>query len=156
MPATDQIKEEQLVVFEMAGESYGVDISRVQEINRVEAITTVPEVPEYIKGIINLRGRVTPVIDLRTRFGLPAAEVTARTRVVVVKAQEEWVGVIVDAVSEVLRIPLDSIELPSSMITSTDTSFVRGIAKLHERLVILLDLDRVLDKSYHLATAVVA
>lgn len=66
MPATDQIKEEQLVVFEMAGESYGVDISRVQEINRVEAITTVPEVPEYIKGIINLRGRVTPVIDLRT------------------------------------------------------------------------------------------
>ena len=96
------------------------------------------------------------MIDLRTRFGLPAAEVTARTRVVVVKAQEEWVGVIVNAVSEVLRIPLDSIELPSSMITSTDTSFVRGIAKLHERLVILLDLDRVLDKSYHLATAVVA
>ncbi len=156
MASTDPIKEEQLVVFEMAGESYGVEISLVQEINRVQDITIVPEVPSFIKGIINLRGRVTPVIDLRTRFGLPAAEATARTRVVVVKTQEEWVGVIVDAVSEVLRVSLDSVEPPSSMITSSDTSFVRGIAKLKERLIILLDLDRVLDKSYHLAAAVVA
>jgi purine-binding chemotaxis protein CheW len=156
MATKDQTKEEQLVVFEVAGESYGVEISRVQEINRMQAITVVPQVPVFVEGIINLRGRVTPVVDLRKRFGLPATEPTPLTRIVVVKADQEWVGVIVDAVSEVLRITSDAIEPPSAMVTSSDTAFVRGIAKLNERLVILLDLDRVLDKNFHLSSIAAA
>jgi purine-binding chemotaxis protein CheW len=150
MSIKDQTTEEQLVVFEVAGESYGVEIGRVQEIDRLQAITKVPQVPPFVEGIINLRGRITPVVDLRKRFALPPAEATARTRVVVVKTNEEWVGVIVDAVSEVLRVPGDAIEPPSSMVASSETAYVRGIAKLQERLVILLDLDRVLDKDFQL------
>jgi purine-binding chemotaxis protein CheW len=148
MENQEQLAEEQLVVFEIAGECYGVEISRVQEIDRLQPITVVPQVPDFIQGIINLRGRVTPVVDLRKRLGLPNVEETPRTRIVVVKTEHEWVGLIVDAVSEVLRISSDCVEPPSSMVVTTDTAFVRGIAKLQERLIILLDLERVLDKQF--------
>ena len=144
------LAEEQLVVFEIAGECYGVEIERVQEIDRLQPITVVPQVPSFIQGIINLRGRVTPVVDLRKRLGLPNVQETPRTRIVVVKAEQEWVGLIVDAVSEVLRISRDCVEPPSSMVVSTEAAFVRGIAKLEERLIILLDLERVLNKDFQL------
>jgi purine-binding chemotaxis protein CheW len=152
----DQMSEEQLVVFELAGESYGVEISRVQEIDRMQAITVVPQAPPFVEGVINLRGRITPVVDLRTRFGLPKAEPTPLTRIVVVKAGEEWVGLVVDAVSEVLRIPVDAIEPPSAMVTTAESTYLRGIAKLESRLIILLDLDRVLDKEFQAAAPVLA
>jgi purine-binding chemotaxis protein CheW len=150
------MSEEQLVVFELAGESYGVEISRVQEIDRMQAITVVPQAPPFVEGVINLRGRITPVVDLRTRFGLPKAEPTPLTRIVVVKAGEEWVGLVVDAVSEVLRIPVDAIEPPSAMVTTAESTYLRGIAKLESRLIILLDLDRVLDKEFQAAAPVLA
>ena len=152
----DQMSEEQLVVFELAGESYGVEISRVQEIDRMQTITVVPQAPPFVEGVINLRGRITPVVDLRTRFGLPKAEPTPLTRIVVVKAGEEWVGLVVDAVSEVLRIPVDAIEPPSAMVTTAESTYLRGIAKLESRLIILLDLDRVLDKEFQAAAPVLA
>ncbi len=152
----DQMSEEQLVVFELAGESYGVEIGRVQEIDRMQAITVVPQAPPFVEGVINLRGRITPVVDLRTRFGLPKAEPTPLTRIVVVKAGEEWVGLVVDAVSEVLRIPVDAIEPPSAMVTTAESTYLRGIAKLESRLIILLDLDRVLDKEFQAAAPVLA
>ncbi len=156
MATKDQLSEEQLVVFELAGESYGVEISRVQEIDRMQQITVVPQAPAFVEGVINLRGRITPVVDTRVRFGLPKAEVTSLTRIVVVKAGEEWVGLVVDAVSEVLRIPLDAIEPPSAMVTTAESTYLRGIAKLEERLILLLDLDRVLDKEFQISALAVA
>jgi len=152
----EQVREEQLVVFELAGESYGVEISQVQEIDRMERVTVVPHAPEFVEGVINLRGRITPVVDLRARFDLAKVAATPLTRIVVVKAGEEWVGLVVDTVSEVLRIPLDAIEPPSAMVTTSESAFVRGIAKLEERLIILLDLERVLDKNFHVGALMAA
>jgi purine-binding chemotaxis protein CheW len=156
MATKEQLSEEQLVVFELADESYGVEISRVQEIDRMQQITVVPQAPVFVEGVINLRGRITPVVDTRMRFGLPKADVTPLTRIVVVKAGEEWVGLVVDAVSEVLRVPVDSIEPPSAMVTTADSAYLRGIAKLEQRLIILLDLDRVLDKEFQITSLVAA
>jgi purine-binding chemotaxis protein CheW len=148
MATSQEYREEQVVVFELAGEAFGVEIGRVQEINRMLPITSLPESPDFVRGVINLRGHVTPVVDLRRRFGLPHAEETAHSRIVVVMSdQGEWVGVIVDAVSEVLRMPLDAIEPPASMVVTSDQTFLRGIAKLSDRMVIMLDLDRVLSQN---------
>ena len=138
--------EMQLVVFELGDESYGVDISRVQDINRMQEITEIPHAPESVVGVINLRGRVIPVIDLRKRFGLPDAVHTKDTRIVVVHLEGNLIGVIVDAVSQVLRIPADIVEPPSPVLAGVDSRYLRGIAKLDEKLVILLDLDFVLSR----------
>ncbi|MGQ9677479.1 MAG: chemotaxis protein CheW [Chloroflexota bacterium] len=137
-------KEEQVVVFTLAGESYGVDIATVHEIIRMQHVTRVPRAPEFVEGVTNLRGRVIPVVDLRRRFGLAIAENTASTRIVVVEIGDHTIGAVVDSVSEVLRIPADSIELPSPVITTVDSDYLRGIAKLDGRLIILLSLDKVL------------
>lgn len=141
--------EMQLVVFELGDESYGVDISRVQDINRMQEITEIPHAPESVVGVINLRGRVIPVIDLRKRFGLPAAPNTKDTRIVVVHMEHNLIGMIVDAVSKVLRIPADIVEPPSPVLASIDSSYLRGIAKLDDNLVVLLDLDFVLSRHEH-------
>ncbi|MEA4882362.1 MAG: chemotaxis protein CheW [Clostridia bacterium] len=138
--------EMQLVVFELGGESYGVDISRVQDINRMQEITQIPHAPESVVGVINLRGWVIPVIDLRMRFGLPGVEHTKSTRIVVVRMGETSIGMIVDAVSQVLRISADVVEPPSRVLASVDSKYLRGIAKLGEKLVVLLDLDFVLSR----------
>lgn len=137
--------EEQVVVFELAGESYGVDIARVQEIIRPPAITSVPRAPEWIEGVVNLRGRVIPVINLRNRFGLPNAERDRASRIVVLDISGHTVGAAVDAVSEVLRVPQSAVEAPGATLSGPQTAHLRGIAKLDERLVILLDLDRIID-----------
>ncbi len=148
--------ENQFVVFELAGESNGVDIGRVQEIDRMTAIAIVPEAPAFVEGVINLRGRITPVVNLRSRFGLPRAESTARTRIVVAKSGEDWVGLVVDGVSEVLRIPDDAIEPPPAMATTAASAYLHGIAKFGERLVILLDLECVLEKALQLCVPAMA
>lgn len=137
--------ERQLVVFELGAELYGVEISRVHEIIRLQTITRVPRSPSFVEGVINLRGRVIPVVDLRRRFGLPTAEHTRATRIVVVEIGDQVVGVIVDAVSEVLHVSDATIEPPSPVVTGVESDYIHGIAKLPERLVILLDLDRVLE-----------
>ena len=136
--------EQQLVVFDLASESYAVDISAVREIIRMQEITSIPRTPEYVKGVINLRGKVTPVVDLRKRFGLPIAEQTAENRTVVVDIGGNDIGVIVDAVTEVMGVPADAVEPPSSMITTDDSKYLLGIVKLDSRLIILLDLEKVL------------
>jgi purine-binding chemotaxis protein CheW len=144
---TEQINalnETQLVVFDLAAEYYGVDIGDVREIMRMQTITRVPGAPPSVEGVINLRGRVVPVIDLRKRLKLQVGEQTKDSRIVVVNTSGQDIGVIVDAVTEVLRIPLSSIEPPSSMVTGSDSDYLRGIAKLEAKLVILLDLNRVL------------
>ena len=136
--------ERQLVVFNLADEAYGVNIGSVREIIRMQAITRVPRTPDYVEGVINLRGKVIPVIDMRKRFGFPAAERTKDTRIVVIDIGGADIGATVDAVSEVLRLSADSIEPPMSVITTADSDYLLGIAKLETRLIILLDLQKAL------------
>ncbi len=141
---TDTATEMQLVVFDLASEYYGVDIGDVREIIRMQTVTRVPGAPPYVEGIINLRGQVIPVVDLRKRLELTLGEQSNESRIVWVTINGQDVGVIVDAVTEVLRIPISSIEPPSSMVSSVDSDYLRGIAKMESRLIILLDLGKVL------------
>jgi purine-binding chemotaxis protein CheW len=141
-----QQDEKQLVVFNLAAEAYGVDIGAVREIIRMQQITKVPRTPEFVEGVINLRGKVIPVIDLRKRFAMEVGEQSKENRIVVVDIGGQDIGVIVDAVNEVLRISGDSVEPPASVITTADSVYLLGIAKLEERLIILLDLQKVLSE----------
>lgn len=134
----------QLVVFGLASELYGVDISDVHEIIRMQVITRMPEAPHFVEGVIDLRGKVIPVIDLRKRLNFTVGEQTNETRIVVVDVAGRNVGMIVDKVIEVLRIPTSSIEPPSSMITSDSTNYLNGIVKLENKLIIILDLGKAL------------
>lgn len=136
--------EHQLVVFELGKEHYGVDISAVESIIKMQPITVVPHTPSFVEGVTNLRGSVLPVIDLRKRFGLAMDDISKNSRIVVIALGKTKVGMIVDAVSEVLRIQEDQIEPPPPMVTSVDTTFIIGIAKIDNKLVILLDLSKVL------------
>ncbi len=136
--------ETQLVVFDLASEYYGVDIGDVREIIRMQSITSVPGAPPFVEGVINLRGSVVPVVDLRKRLALTINEQTQESRIVVVDIAGRDVGVIVDGVNEVLRIPLSSVDPPSSMITDSDSDYLRGIARLEDKLIILLDLSKAL------------
>ena len=136
--------EHQLVVFELGKEHYGVDISAVESIIKMQPITVVPHTPSFVEGVTNLRGSVLPVIDLRKRFGLVMDDISKNSRIVVIALGKTKVGMIVDAVSEVLSIAEDAIEPPPPMVTSVDTTFIIGIAKIESKLVILLDLSKVL------------
>jgi len=144
--ASKKVEEKQFVVFQLSKETYGVDISKVWEIITMQPITQVPHTAEFIEGIINLRGRVIPVIDLRKRFNLPEDEFTRSTRIVVIEISGNTLGMIVDGVSEVLRIPSDIVEPPPPAITNIDADYLQGVAKLEDRLIILLNLDKVLTK----------
>ncbi len=139
--------EKQLVVFNLGSEAYGVDISAVREIIRMQDITKVPRTPDFIEGVINLRGRVVPVVDLRKRFNLPSAQQSKDSRVVVVDIGAQDLGMIVDSVTEVLRVHDDAVEPLSDVITTSGPDYILGIAKLEKRLVILLDLQQVLSKA---------
>lgn len=136
--------EEQLVVFGLSGESYGVNVAQVQSIIPMQNIITVPGAPPFVEGVVNLRGMVIPVIDLRSRFGLSLPGNGQKSVIVVTELNNLQVGLIVDKVTEVTRIPESAIEPPSPLLTSVDTAYLRGIGKVaEEQLIILLDLDRV-------------
>ena len=139
-----EIEERQVVVFELGDEKYGTDINTVREIIRMPTVTQMPGTPEHVRGVINLRGRVIPVVDLRTRFRLPATELTADTRVLVVDIAGESIGVVVDAVTEVRRISSGSVESSDATATTEESFYIEGIAKQDEHLLILLDLERAL------------
>jgi len=136
--------ENQLVVFDLANEHYGVDIGAVESIIKMPEVTVVPHAPQFVEGVTNLRGAVLPVIDLRKRFGLPVGEATRETRIVVTEVAGITAGMVVDGVSEVLRVPEEAIEPPSPLVMTVDSAFIIGIAKVDERLVTLLDLGKVL------------
>jgi purine-binding chemotaxis protein CheW len=137
----------QLVSFKIANEEYGVDILNVQVINKMTTITKVPNAPEFVEGVINLRGRVIPVIDLRTRLNLARKDYGKDTRIIVVEIEQSTVGFIVDAVSEVLRIPVNITEVPPAIVTGIDSEFIKSVGKLEDRLLILIDLNKILTKS---------
>jgi purine-binding chemotaxis protein CheW len=137
----------QLVVFNMGKEQYGVSIGDVQEIVRLPEVTEIPDAPPFLAGVINLRGRVIPVVDLRRRLRMPGKEKTKSTRVLVTHHEESSVGLVgllVDSVSEVRRIQSDTIEEPPEMVSAVGIEYITGVAKVNERLIILLDLKRVL------------
>lgn len=138
----DMQTEKQLVVFDLVAEAYGVDIGAVREIIRMQNITSVPRASSFVEGVINLRGKVIPVVDIRKKFDLPITEVTQENRVVVDIGGLD-IGVLVDAVAEVLRIAADSVEPPSPIIKTADSDYLVGIAKIDDRLITLLDLERV-------------
>jgi purine-binding chemotaxis protein CheW len=134
----------QLVSFNIGQEEFGLDIQSIQEINRMVEITRVPNSPEFVSGVINLRGKVIPIIDLRKRFGFPSKEHDRNTRIIVVELDGMVVGFIVDAVSEVLRIPKSITEPPPAIVAGIGSEYIIAVAKLENRLLILLDLERIL------------
>jgi len=134
----------QLVSFVIENEEFGIDILNVQEIIRPVAITRVPNAPIFVEGVINLRGRIIPVIDLRKRFGLAPREQDKDTRIVVVELEGKLMGFIMDAVREVIRVDRKVIEPPPDLAIGIDTHYISGVAKLEDRLLILLELEQVL------------
>jgi len=145
----------QVVSFHIDQEEFGLDILRVQEIIRVQRLTRVPNSPDFVDGVINLRGKVIPIVGLRRRFGLPELAHDNQTRIVVVEVNGTVLGLIVDSVSEVLRIPADTIE-PPPRLGKAEREYVRGVGKLDNRLLILLDVDRLLSDSEEASCAQMA
>ncbi len=134
----------QLVTFKLDEEEFGVDILKVQEIIRTVEITVVPKMPGYMEGVINLRGKVIPVVNLRSRFSKPPTEQSNNTRIVVVNLNNITVGLLVDSVSEVLRLSEDVVEPPPPIMEGgMDTDYIKSVGRLEDRLLILLDLEKV-------------
>ncbi len=139
-------KEIQVVGFRIGSETFGVRISNVREIVRVPEITSVPNAPDYLEGVINLRGKIIPVMDLRKRFGQAEVQPDKKNRILVVDLDGKLVGLIVNAASEVLKIPPSEIEPPGSMLQEGEAGFVTGVGKLNGRLIILIDLNKLFQK----------
>ena len=137
----------QLVTFRLGNEDYAVNILKVQEINRMKEITRVPNTPTYVEGVINLRGKVIPVINLRGKFGLNEKDSDTQSRIMIMDIQGVTMGLVVDAVSEVLRIPANIVEPTPPMASNISTEYIKGIAKLEDRLIILLDMDMLVGKA---------
>jgi purine-binding chemotaxis protein CheW len=137
-------KDYQIVGFRIGNETYGVRIGSVREIVRVPEITSVPNAPEAIEGVINLRGKIIPVMDLRKRFGSGAIEPDKKNRILVVELEGKLLGLIVSSASEVLKIPPSEIAAPGSVFAEGESSYVTGVGKLKGRLIIILDIGRLL------------
>lgn len=144
----------QLVSFKVGNEEFGLDILKVQEIIRLRELTRVPNMPDFVDGVINLRGRVIPVIGLRRRMGIPAGEADKRTRIVVAEVSGRVLGFVVDEVSEVLRISADTVET-APKLGHVDREYVQGIGKIDDRLLILIDLNPLITDAEHGQIAVV-
>ncbi|OWZ84312.1 chemotaxis protein CheW [Natranaerobius trueperi] len=141
-----QNTEHQFIVFNLGDEEYGVEILQVQTIERMLDITRVPHAPDFVEGVTNLRGMVVPIIDLRKRLNLPEIEATDETRIITVKIEEVMVGMIVDSASDVVKVPEDAIEPAPSIIGGVESTYLDGVAKMDDRLLILLKLSEVLNK----------
>jgi purine-binding chemotaxis protein CheW len=139
--STDMLK---VIVFELNGEDYALPVDHIGAIERMHQITRVPETASFVKGVINLRGVIIPVIDLRKRFDIEEAAVTNESRMIIVNLNGIEVGIIVDAANDVIDIPKESIEAPPEVIGSVNVDYVDGVAKLEQRLIVLLNLESVL------------
>ncbi len=140
-------KELHLVGFRVGRETFGVPISMVREIVRVPEITAVPNAATFIEGVINLRGKIVPVVDLRKRFKDTAPETGRKTRILVAEVDGQAVGLIVNSASEVLKIPPSEVEVPRNVFSEGELSYISGVGKLGGRLILILDLTRVLQRS---------
>lgn len=134
----------QYVIFKLHNEDYGIPINYVEIIEKVSEITRVPNAPSYVKGVINLRGEVVPVLDLRKRFHFPPAPLTEESRVIILSVDEMIVGILVDSSSEVLTIEGDAIDHTASLITTFEDDYINGIGKVNERMIIMVDVLKIL------------
>ena len=141
------LQTQQVVAFSLADEDYAVPIKNVKEIILIDGITQVPQMPHFILGVINLRGQVIPVIDLRKRLNLTVAEINEQSRIMVSRIDGRIVGLVVDAVSQVMKIDPKQIQDPPETIASVTSDYITGIAKISEQMIICLDLQRILDQS---------
>ncbi|PYF07127.1 chemotaxis protein CheW [Ureibacillus chungkukjangi] len=144
MTAVDQ-EYLKVIVFQLADKEYAIPVANVQGIEKLMHITRVPKTREFIKGVINLRGVVTPIIDLRERFGIPVSNHEETTRIIIITLEEMEVGFIVDSANDVIDIPADAIEAQPEVVGSNEEEFISGVSKLENRLLILLHLDKVLN-----------
>jgi len=133
-----------LLTFTLDREEFGIPVTQVREVIRVSDITRVPQAPAHVRGVANLRGRILAVVEFRSRLGLPAAELTPRSRVVVVEVRERVLGLLVDAVSQVTKVPEASVAPAPDEVVSTEATYVTGVARWQSRLIILLDLEKAL------------
>ena len=144
-----QTNVDQFLTFMLAGEEYGVDIFRVQEIKGWDAATEIPNTPDYIRGVINLRGTIVPIVDLRSRFELELVEYSNTTVVIVLKVRandsEKTIGFVVDAVSDVYNLTADQMKPSPDFGNAVSTEFVKGLATVDEKMLILLDIDHLID-----------
>jgi purine-binding chemotaxis protein CheW len=140
-----QEPEWKVIVFQLKNEEYALPVQYVRSIEKIQHITRVPRTAHYVKGVINLRGVVTPIIDLRERFGFPSSPYSEQTRIIIVALQDIEVGLIVDAANDVLDIPASSIEPPPEAIGAVEVDYIHGVAKVGRRLLILLNLEKVLE-----------
>jgi purine-binding chemotaxis protein CheW len=138
-------KEIKVIVFQLMDMEYAINVDVVQSIEKVLSITRIPKTPAYVKGVINLRGLVTPIVDLRERFGLASSEMDDSTRIIIVTLEDYEVGLIVDAANDVLDIPVDSIEPQPEVVGSVESDFISGVAKVGKHLLVMLNLDKVLE-----------
>ncbi|HBL35268.1 MAG TPA: chemotaxis protein CheW [Firmicutes bacterium] len=135
----------QIIIFKLGEEEFGVNILQVREIEKLDqGITRVPRAPHFVEGIINLRGEIIPIVDLRARFGLTLPELGLNSRVIIVEVGEAQVGMLVDAVVEVLRVPVSAIESAPTITKGVDSYFLAGVVNIDERLIVLLNLERTL------------
>jgi purine-binding chemotaxis protein CheW len=134
----------QLISFTVGAEEYGLELLRVKEVIRMRQITWLPKAPSCVKGIINLRGDIIPIVDLRERFGLQPQEQTAMTRVIVVEVEGMPVGMVVDSASQVVRVPADQFDPPPTVMGGASREFITSVGKMGDKLVIMIDVDRIL------------
>ena len=144
MTETATVEVKQLISFTVGEEEYGLELLNVREVIRMRQVTWLPKAPACVKGIINLRGQIIPIIDLRERFGLEKGDSTAMTRVIVVDVQGRPVGMVVDSASQVVRVPVDQFDEPPPVMGEVASGFITSVGKLNERLVILLDVEMLL------------
>lgn len=151
----ENINEVQFISFNVAEEEYGVSVLEVEEIIRLPYITKLPKTPDFIKGVINLRGSVIPVVDMRERFDLEKKEYSFLTRAIIVNVQDKSIGMIVDRVNKVYRLANDNIDLSSDLSSQISSEFIKGIGKLDERIIIFIDIDKLFSdrEIQHLETA---
>lgn len=144
---TDKLnqKEIKVIVFQLMDMEYAINVDAVQSIEKVLSITRIPKTPAYVKGVINLRGLVTPIVDLRERFGLPSSEIDDSTRIIIVTLEDYEVGLIVDAANDVMDIPVHAIEPQPEVVGSIESDFISGVAKVGKHLLVMLNLDNVLE-----------
>ena len=147
----DAVSEVQMVAFRLENEEFAIDIHQVREVLKITQVTPLPQSAHFIEGIINLRGEVIPVVDLRKRFELPSGERNDQTRIIIVEIQDSNVGLIVDSVTEVMRLSSSLIQPPPSKVAGTRTDLIQGVGKISDRLLIILDLNRILTSEEKIA-----
>lgn len=145
MTETLNQKEMKVIIFQLMDKEYAIGVDTVQSIEKLLSITRVPKTPSYVRGVLNLRGVVTPIVDLRERFGLDNKEMDDNTRIIIVALEEFEVGLIVDAANDVLDIPIESIEPQPEVVGSVESDFISGVAKIGKRLLVMLNLEKVLE-----------